>query len=145
MKLTEILQALHRMQKDTSRLLFEASIGESEMIRKAVAKADLALGNAASLVRQQLSGAYGPNGSAAGVITHNGGFGKVSSQRSLPVSEKRAAPPRPALACKGNESPVQVAAGLPEDALPDDEYAIHLPPKNWELLDAVEQPDHVHH
>jgi hypothetical protein len=145
MKFNEILQALHRMQKDTSRLLFEASVSESEMIRKAVAKADLALGNAASLVRQQLSGAHGTNGNAAD-ITHNGGFAKASSQRSAYVPGKRPAALRPALASTANESAVQVAAGMTEDALPDDEYAIHLPPRNWESAETVQNPDErVHH
>ena len=140
MKLTEILQALHRMQKDTSRLLFDATVSEDEMVRKAVAKADLALGNAASLVRQQISGAHGPNGNGAG-ITRNGGFAKASSQRSIPVPERRAPAPRLVLTSQGSESAVQVAAGIPEDALPDDEYAVHLPPRNWESPETFPNPD----
>jgi hypothetical protein len=143
MKLIEILQALHRMQKETSRLLFEASVSESEMIRKAVAKADLALGNAATLVRQELSGAHGPNRNG---ITHNGAVAKASSQRTTPVLQKRSPAPRLVLASQGNESPVQVAAGMPEDALPDDEYAVHLPPRNWESSETLQNPDdRVHH
>ncbi|HXJ95490.1 MAG TPA: hypothetical protein VMT20_21825 [Terriglobia bacterium] len=145
MKINEILQALHRMQKDTSRLLFEASVSESETIRKAVAKADLALGNAASLVRQELSGTHRPNGNAAGVA-HNGSFAKASSQRSVPVAGKQAPAPRLVLASQENESAVLVAAGVPEDPLPDDEYAIHLPPRNWESSETFPNPDdRVHH
>ena len=140
MKLTEILQALHRMQKDTSRLLFEASVSENEMVRKAVAKADLALGNAASLVRQELSGAHGASGSAAG-IPHNGGFAKGSSQRPAIVHGKQVPAPRLVLASQGNKSDVPVAAGLPEDALPDEEYAVHLPPRNWESSEMLGNPD----
>ena len=145
MKFTEILQALHRMQKETSRLLFEAAVSENEMVRKAVAKADLALGNAASLVRQELSGARGPNGNGAG-ITHSGVFVKASSQRPTPVPAKRAPAPRLVLASQPNESAVHVAAGMPEDALPDDEYAVHLPPKNWESPETLQNPDdQAHH
>jgi hypothetical protein len=125
------------MQKDTSRLLFEATVSESEMIRKAVAKADLALGNAASLVRQEISGVRAPNGSAVG-ITPNGGFAQASSSRSTLAPEKRPPAPRLVLASKANETPVQVAAGLPEDALPDDEYSVHLPPRNWESSEMLE-------
>ena len=57
MKLTEILESLHRMQKESTKLLFELSVSENAVVRQAVANADLALGNAASVVRRNLCGA----------------------------------------------------------------------------------------
>lgn len=145
MKPTEILQALHRMQKETSHLLFEATVSENEMVRKAVAKADLALGNAASLVRQQLSRAHGPKGNGA-TVTHNGSVAKAASYASAPAPGKRSPSPRLVLASQGNGSAVQVATGSPEDELRDNEYPVHLPPRNWDYADTFQNPDErVHH
>lgn len=55
MKLAEILESLHRMQKETSKLLFEVPVNDNALIRGAVAEADLTLGNAATAVRRHLS------------------------------------------------------------------------------------------
>jgi len=55
MKLAEILESLHRMQKETTKLLFEIPVNDNGLIRGAVAEADLTLGNAAAAVRRHLS------------------------------------------------------------------------------------------
>jgi cell division septum initiation protein DivIVA len=140
MKLPEILRALHQMQKDTSRLLFEAAVNENEMLRKAVAKADLALGNAASLVRQNLCGVKGGNETSV-AAGQNGRYGKATSQQSARVLEKTEAAREFIVASKSNEPELEVASGVSEDALPDHEYAVHLPQTNWEYLDTVQHPD----
>jgi len=140
MKFTEILQELHRMQKDTSRLLFEAPVNESETIRKAVAKADLALGNAASLVRQQLCGGQGSNG-ACSIVGQGGRDGKASSQKITRTSEKTPGTPRCVVARGVQEPELPPASGSPEDVLPDDEYAVHLGPGSREFLNIVQHPD----
>jgi hypothetical protein len=140
MKLPEILRTLHQMQKDTSHLLFEAAVNEDEMLRKVVAKADLALGNAASLVRQQLCGVQGSSGTSL-APEPEGRHGKAISQRSARVPDKIVAASEFAVASKAKEPELEVASGVPEDALPDDEYVVHLREGNWDYLDTVHHPD----
>jgi hypothetical protein len=139
MKLSEVLRVLHQMQKDTTRLLFEVSVNESETIHKAVAKADLALGNAASLVRQRLSGTQGINGTCA-AAGQGGRFGKPSSQKSTPVLEKSAAALQLSASSNGKESAAQVVSVSPEDTVPDDEHRERSGQSSWEYLDTIQHP-----
>jgi hypothetical protein len=138
MKLAEVLRLLHQTHKETTRLLFDASVNESEAIRSAVAKADLALGNAASLVRQRLAGTQGINAICADPkqAGHNG-----KAQKSTCISQKRVASSQATVSANGNESATRAVAGVtPEDGLPDDEYAIQLAQNSWEYLDTIEHP-----
>jgi hypothetical protein len=140
MKLSEVLRLLHQMQKDTTRLLFEVPVNESEMIRKAVAKADLALGNAASLVRQRLSGTQAINGTCA-AAGRDDRFGKPSSQKSTRVPEESTTALQQSASSNGKESAAQVVSVSPEDAVPDDEHTAHLGQSSWEYLDTIQHPE----
>ena len=140
MKLAEVLRVLHQMHKETTRLLFEGSVSESEVIRKAVAKADLALGNAASLVRQHLVGPHA-TGRTGDDAQQESRPGKAFSQKSPHVPEKHTAVPQCAAPSNGTESATE-AAGVPaEDGLPDEEYTVQVGRSSWEYLDSIQHPD----
>jgi hypothetical protein len=139
MKLAEILRVLHQMHKDTTHLLFETPVSESEAIRSAVAKADLALGNAASLVRQRLSGSQGNSPSHADV-RRGGHNGKAAPQKSTPTAEKRIAFSHCADSDNGKEPPTQIVSSSAEDGLPDDEYTLQLQHNSWDYLDSIQHP-----
>jgi len=139
MKLVEVLRVLHQTHKDTTRLLFEASVNEREAIRGAVAKADLALGNAASLVRQHLAGNPGINRTCADA-NQNGHNGKPSSQKSTRVQQKRVESSHPVASSTCTEPGSLAANALPEAGLPDDEYAVQLGQNSWDYLDTIEHP-----
>ena len=86
MNLPEILQSLHRMQKETIGLLLEVQVSESEEIRMAVTKVDLALDNAAGIVRQHVLGSL----SAAGAPARTGrrrGAAASSEAVSVPQAD----------------------------------------------------------
>jgi len=139
MRLADVLRVLHQIHKDTTRLLFEAPVNESEAIRSAVAKADLALGNAVSLVRESLSRSQGVNPACA-EVKRNGQNGTAASQTSTRIPGKKVA------SCQGigssniKEPATQAASALPEDGLPDDEYTVKLEQSSWEYLDTIEHP-----
>ena len=137
MKLAEVLRRLHQTHKETTRLLFESSVAESEAIRSAVAKADLALGNAASLIRDHLARTQGINATCANPKRgHNG-----EAQKPTHMPQKRVAFSQATAAPNGNESAAQTASVTPEDGLPDDEYTVKMGQNSWEYLDTIEHPD----
>lgn len=139
MKLTEILQLLHQMQKGTTKLLFEAQVSESDMIRKAVAKADLALGNAASLVRQQLSGTQRTDRTFADA-KKNGRSGLAASQRSDRTPEKGVAAAGYAISTQEKEPALQAASVPVEDAAVEHEELVDLRLRDWRYLDVIQHP-----
>ena len=136
MKLAEILQSLHQMQKETTRLLFEVPVNESEVLRKAVTRADLALGNAASAVRQQVSGTP----ETVAEIGRERRSVVAAPRKPTRPAEAYAAASQPAVSNGTKQSLGQDRVSLDEELL-DNEDLIHLRHRDWGYLDVIQHPD----
>lgn len=125
MKLAEILESLHRMQKETSKLLFEVPVNDNALIRGAVAEADLTLGNAATAVRRQLS--------RNRIICLTPAEIREDARETRAVSRPAVPPATKQLLAHGSVSPA--------DELPDGENLAYLGQRERDYLGTIRHPD----
>jgi hypothetical protein len=125
MKLAEILESLHRMQKETTKLLFEIPVNDNALIRGAVAEADLTLGNAATAVRRHLSRNRIACLTPAEIR---------EDARETRAAFRRAVPPAT------NGFPAQGSVS-PDDELSDGEDLAYLGQRDRDYLDTIRHPD----
>ena len=136
MNLPEVLQHLHRMQKETARLLSEAPVTDSEEIRAAVTKVDLALDNAASMVRQRVLGSSSTDGTPAR-SRRNRRRGTAVSPKAVGAAESGLFASGPATSTQTNESPVQAVSV----AAVADEGGADVQQSAWDYLETIQHPD----